>query len=304
MHTSRDTEGVPVTTDRPSVDVVVPFKGSAESLEGLVERLTQIRLSAGDTVTIADNRPDGAHVEGRDSVRVVRVPDRQSSYHARNRGAALGRAPWLLFIDGDVRAPADLLDRYFAQPADERAAVLAGGVQDEEASGDASPVARFTALQGSMGQHNTLDLPGWGYAQTANCAIRRTAFEAVGGFEGSVRSGGDADICFRLRDAGWKLERREGATVLHSNRTSLRKLLRQRARHGAGVEWLAQRYPGSFARKRRLGLAKWALLSLGRAPIDAVRGRRDDALVHAIEPLTVWAYELGRMMSNTVGRKP
>jgi cellulose synthase/poly-beta-1,6-N-acetylglucosamine synthase-like glycosyltransferase len=287
--------------DRPSIDVVVPFKGSAESLEGLVDRLAALRLRDGDTATIADNRPDGALVEGRDGVRIVRVPERQSSYHARNRGAALGSAPWLLFIDGDVRPAADLLDRYFPEPAGERTGVLAGGVRDEVVGGDSSPVARFATLKASMGQHNTLDLPGWGYAQTANCAIRRAAFDDVGGFEGSVRSGGDADICFRLRDAGWELERRDGAAVLHSNRTSLRKLLRQRARHGAGVEWLAQRYPGAFPRKRRLGLAKWALLSLGRAPIDALRGHRDEAVVHAIEPLSVWAYELGRLMSNTVG---
>jgi hypothetical protein len=115
-----------------------------------------------------------------------------------------------------------------------------------------------------------------------------------------VRSAGDADICFRLRDAGWAIERRDRASVLHTNRTSLGKLLRQRARHGAGVEWLAGRYPGAFPRKRWLGLAKWALTSFARAALDAARGRHDDAVVHAIEPLTVWAFNLGRLMPNTV----
>jgi GT2 family glycosyltransferase len=300
MHTSRQTAGDRATTDRPGVDVVVPFKGSAESLEGLVDRLARLRLREGDTVTIADNRPTGAPVGERAGVRIVSVPERQSSYHARNRAAAVGSAPWLLFIDGDVRPPEDLLDRYFESQPGERAGVLAGGVEDEEVGEGSAPVARFATLQRSMGQHNTLDLPGWGYAQTANCAIRREAFDAVDGFEGAVRSAGDADICFRLRDAGWTIERRDGASVLHTNRTSLRNLLRQRARHGAGVEWLARRYPGSFPRKRWLGLAKWALQSLAWAAVDAARGRRDDALVHAIEPLSVWAFNLGRLMPNTV----
>jgi GT2 family glycosyltransferase len=284
------------------VDVVVPFKGSAESLTGLVARLAGLGVRDGDTVTIADNRPVGDPVEGRDAVRVVRVRERQSSYHARNRAAAAGEAPWLLFVDGDVHPPADLLDRYFAEPAGERVGVLAGAVEDEEA-GSASPVARYVTLQRSMGQHNTLDLPGWGYAQTANCAIRRSAFEQVGGFDGEVRSAGDADICFRLRDAGWQIERRDAAAVVHTNRTTLRSLLRQRARHGAGVEWLSRRYPGSFPRRRWLGLAKWALLSLARAPFDALRGRRDDAVVHAIEPLSVWAFNLGRLLPNTAKRR-
>jgi GT2 family glycosyltransferase len=290
---------------RPAVDVVVPFVGPVESLVGLVDRMGDLRLRDGDSLTIVDNRPDGATpVSGSDPVRVVRAPERQSSYHARNRGAVEGQAAWLLFIDGDVDPPPDLLDRYFDPPAPDGAAVLAGCVDDEEVGSDSTAVARYAMLSRTMGQHNTLDLPGWGYAQTANCAIRREAFEQVGGFRGDVRSGGDADICFRLRDAGWSLERRDEAAVVHRNRSSLRKLLRQRARHGSGAQWLARRYPGSFPRARWPGLAVWALGSLVRAAVAALRGHRDDALVRAIEPLSVWAYELGRLMPNQVEGQP
>jgi GT2 family glycosyltransferase len=286
---------------RPAVDVVIPFVGPPASLAGLVERMRELALRDGDSLTIVDNRPAGAaEVPGDGGVRVVRAPERQSSYHARNRGAEEGRAPWLLFIDGDVEPPRDLLDRYFDPPAPDRAAVLAGCVEDEEVGDESSATARYAMLSRTMGQHNTLDLPGWGYAQTANCAIRRQAFEDVGGFCGDIRSGGDADICFRLRDAGWTLERRDNAAVVHRNRSTLRKLLRQRARHGAGAQWLARRYPGSFPRSRWPGLAAWAFASIGRAALSAARGRRDDALVRAIEPLSVWAYELGRLMSNRV----
>jgi cellulose synthase/poly-beta-1,6-N-acetylglucosamine synthase-like glycosyltransferase len=301
MHTSRQNAGERVTTDRPSVDVVVPFRGSAQSLAGLVDTLSRLQLRNGDTVTIADNRPAGGEpVKARSSVRILPVPERQSSYYARNRAAERGSGDWLLFIDGDVHPPDDLLDRYFPEPAGERVGVLVGAVNDEEVGDGSAPTARFATLQRSMGQHNTLDLPGWGYAQTANCAIRRAAFEQVDGFNGVLRSGGDADICFRLRECGWTMERRDGAAVVHRNRTTLRKLLRQRARHGAGAEWLACHYPGSFPRARWLGLAKWACFSMVRAAADAVRGRRDEALVHAIEPLSVWAFNIGRLMTNTV----
>src|SRR5262249_59845270 len=82
-------------------------------------------------------------------------------------------------------------------------AVLGGAIHDELAGPDAPTAARFASLLGAMSQSNTLDGRKLAYTQTANCAIRRSAFEQVGGFRDDVRSGGDADICFRLRAAGW-----------------------------------------------------------------------------------------------------
>ena len=150
-----------------------------------------------------------------------------------------------------------------------------------------------------MSQANTLGAGHWAYVQTANCAIRRAAFEQVGGFCEEVRSGGDADICFRLKDEGWAIEPRERALVVHSSRRTLGKLLRQRARMGAGAAWLDQRHPGSFPPGRWPGLAAWGTLRLARAGLSATRGRRDEAIVGAIDPLTAWAFELGRLMPNS-----
>jgi GT2 family glycosyltransferase len=282
---------------RPSIDVVVPFAGAEAELRALVERLRGLDLRDGDTLTVVDNRPSGAPVDG-----VVRAPERPSSYFARNRGAAAGANPWLVFLDADVVAPPAFADRYFERAPDDRTAVLAGGVVDEpiDNSAEGNAVVRYTALRASMSQENTMLEGPWAYAQTANCAVRRVAFDAVGGFRDDVRSGGDADLCFRLRAAGWAIEPRPDAAVIHRSRTTLRKLLRQRARHGAGAAWLAREHPGSFPRQRRLGLAKWTATSFAGAAFARLRGRRDDAIIGVIEPLWVWAFELGRLFSNHV----
>ncbi|MGH2918687.1 MAG: glycosyltransferase family 2 protein, partial [Solirubrobacteraceae bacterium] len=232
---------------RPAVDVIVPFRGSDAALDGLAERLATLNLRAGDTVTVADNRP-GAWDGERAGVRILGAGERQTSYHARNRGAAAGRAPWLVFIDADVLAPEDLLDRYFARAPDERAGVVAGAVTDEEPGDDSSVAVRYAHLKASMSQETTLADPEWAFAQTANAAVRRAAFAQIGGFEARIRSGGDADLCFRLRAAGWALERRDEAAVVHRNRTTIPRLLAQRARHGAGAAWLARRWPGALPR--------------------------------------------------------
>jgi GT2 family glycosyltransferase len=292
---------------RPSVDVVVPFAGPPDALDDLLSRLRALDLRAGDSLTVVDNRAPGsppARAPER-PLRVIRAGEVQSSYFARNRGAAEGTGEWLLFIDADVEPPADLADRYLDEPPEARVAVLAGAVVDEPlAPGRQPAAARFAAAHAAMSQANTLRAGPWGYAQTANCAVRRAAFEQLGGFRDDVRSGGDADLCFRLRNEGWEIEPRAAASVIHRSRPTLRRLLRQRARHGSGAAWLESEYPGFAPRGRLLGRVKWTAQSFARATLDALRGRREDAAMGFVEPLYVWAFELGRMAPNTVrGRR-
>jgi GT2 family glycosyltransferase len=283
---------------RLSVDVVVPFAGSEAQLHAVAARLAALALRDGDSVTLVDNRPAAAPETAPASppVRVVRAPERRSSYFARNRGAAEGHAEWLLFLDADVRFDADLLDRLFATPPAPSTGVLAGAIDDEVVVD--GPVARWLRDRRQMDQRNTLGSPR-PYAQTAHCAVRRGAFAAVGGFADDIRSGGDADLCFRLADAGWVLEERAEARVRHDARARLGPLLGQLARHGAGTAWLDRRYPGTFPPRRNWpGLAWWLVRSAARAAARATRGDREAALHALLEPLTVWAFELGRLLPN------
>jgi GT2 family glycosyltransferase len=252
-----------------------------------------------ERVVLVDN---GAQPPRDPDPRVLHAPERPTSYFARNRGAALGGSEWIVFLDDDTEPDEDLLERYFVPPPDERTAVLAGAVRDE-APGDVDSLplaARFAALRAPMDQSNTLGHGKWGYAQTANAAVRRVAFEQIGGFEERVRSGGDADLCFRLREAGWGLEERPFAIVTHRNRTTLRALARQRARHGAGAAWLSRLYPGSFPPDRGPRRIVRSLRQLGRAAIDGFRGDRDAATVGLVGLVFHWSFELGRFFGNDV----
>jgi hypothetical protein len=281
---------------RPAVDIVVPFAGSDAALDDLLHRLQALELRSGDTLTVVDNRPDG-----RDrGTNVVADPVQQSSYHARNRGAACGKAPWILFIDADVDAASDILDRYFEPLPDEDVGLLAGGVQDAPLPPNPTRAERYAVQAEQMSQTRTLRAGPWAYAQTANVAVRRDAFEQVGGFTEGIRSGGDADLCFRLRVAGWRLDSREHAGVIHHNRSSTRAFLRQKARHGAGAAWLNRVYPGSFPPRERRPWLRRLVRELKDAAGLAARGRRDEAADLLFPTLAVWAFELGRFLPNTV----
>ena len=277
--------------------MVLPFRGSAAQLDAVVVRLGALKLAPGDTITVADNRP-GAGDDERGQVRVIGAGELQTSYFARNRAAEVGSAPWIVFLDADVHPPADLLDRYFETAPDDNTGILAGAVVDEEPKATAPPAPRYAWLKSSMSQEVTLAHDGWAFAQTANAAIRREAFTQVGGFEENIRSGGDADLCFRIRAAGWELERRQDASVVHHNRQTIPRMLAQRARHGAGANWLSQRWPGALPRRRWPGLALWSVKRALHGTTAALRHDRDQALLGLLDGPTVWAFELGRLIPN------
>jgi mycofactocin glycosyltransferase len=291
------TGGTPILPRvRPAVDVVVPFLDDERSLHALLKRLRELELGPEDTVVVVDNRPrSGAATPAPE---VLRAPERQSSYYARNRGVARGSAPWLLFLDADVLAPADLVDRYFAEAPDERTAVLAGAIEDlpPERPGLAG---RYARLSRALNDDNTWR-PGFAYAQTASAAVRREAFEAADGFL-EVRSGGDADLCFRLAQAGWRIERRPRAVVRHRSRASVRGLVRQYLRYGSGAAWLERRYPG-FAPARSPGSVALQVIRGEVAAARALARRdRDGAVRHALDPVCTAAFALGRRLPNDVG---
>ena len=80
------------------------------------------------------------------------------------------------------------------------------------------------------------------YYPTANLGIDRTAFEKVGGFR-AMRSGGDADICWRIQ------EQRLGRMAVDTRvlmewepRTTLRELASQWKRYGRGTAYLRWAY--------------------------------------------------------------
>jgi GT2 family glycosyltransferase len=287
---------------RPRVDVVVPFRGSVAKLEELQRRLAGLELGAGDTVVIVDNTGGRSATTGR--IAVIARDERASPGYSRNQGAAHGSAPWIVFIDADTEPVPDLLERYFDPPPASETALLAGGVIDEPVDAAAPGPARVAHLRRTLHQDRTLAPEGdFAFAQAANIACRRTAFEATGGFREDIRAGEDADFSFRLRATGGRIERREAAAVVHRNRRTVRAFLAQASLHGAGAAWVDRNYPGAFPRRRRPGLLWWGARTALRGCARFARSRDRDELICGIyEPLWVLAFEFGR--SRSVEVKP
>jgi hypothetical protein len=269
---------------RPSADVVVPFAGTDAALADVRARVAALTLREGDSARVVDNRAQPV----------------ASSYAARNAGAAAGTAEWIVFLDADVRFGPDLLDRLLDPPPAADVGILAGGIVDEVVAD--TPVARALARREAMSQRVVTDRDR-PYAQTAHCAVRRSAFAAAGGFAGDIRSGGDADLCLRLADAGWRLEARHDVAVRHEARATLPAAVRQLARHGSGAAWVDARHPGALPARRPLGLAVWGLRRLAAAARSTAGGDRDGALDAGLDAVLTWAFEAGRLLPNRARRR-
>ena len=178
----------------------------------------------------------------RDGVLVVLAAAERSPSHARNVGAEHASGEWMLFLDADCLAEPGLLDAYFAEPIAAHVGALAGEVVP--ADGTITLAARYGAARSFLGQGAHLSHPYLPRVVAANLIVRRLAFDQVGGFYEGVRAAEDTDFSWRLQRAGWRLEARPEARVMHQYRTSIRALRLQWRGYAAGRAWLGRRYDG------------------------------------------------------------
>jgi glycosyl transferase family 2 len=264
---------------RPAVSVVVPFRGDRGAAERMVPALECLDLRDGDELIVADNTSDGmARSIARDGIRVIPAARERSAYHARNEGARLATAAWILFLERPV--PGDC-------------GAVAGQILGEP--GQESFAARYARSRNLFDHAEGMIRPDGGGAAAGNLLVRRAAFERIGGFTEGIRSGGDLDLCRRLDADGWRLEFRATAAVHHRHRATLPSLLGAVARYGAGSRWLNERYPGTSPPwPLRYGLANAARDVAGHA----ARGQVREAVFRGVDGLGLVAHRIGYATSN------
>lgn len=283
---------------RDGVSVVVPFRGDRDAADRLEAALRCLVLRRHDEVVVADNTSEGvaSRLAG-DGLRVIPALRERSAYHARNQGARAGDRDWILFLDADCRPGPNLLDAYFASPIADGCGALAGQILGEP--DQLSLAARYARSRRLFDHADGLIRASGGGAAAGNLLVRREAFEAVGGFTEGIRSGGDLDLCHRLRAGGWQLEFRESAVVHHRHRATLPSLLGAIARYGAGSRWLNERHPGSSPPwPLRMGLAGTAR-DIG-ARVRA--GQVGEAAFRGVDGLGLIAHRVGYATHNRAGR--
>jgi hypothetical protein len=288
----------------------MPFAGTATEAAAALATLARLDTAADDERILADNGGTATGLPVPAGVRVVAAPGEASPARARNAGAEAAGRDWILFLDADTEPPADIVDRYFRDDAapDDGVGALAGGI----AAAPSGPglAARYGAAKSFLDAGAHLAHPYLPRAASANLLVRRAAFTAVGGFTEGVRAAEDTDFAWRLQRAGWRLEPRLEAEVIHHYRDSIRALRRQWRGYAAGRAWLGRRYDGfeprpalaRVARRApRAGLATGAGPASGAAPASGQasdHGRLSRASFLALDALLGVEELAGFALSN------
>jgi GT2 family glycosyltransferase len=230
------------------IAVIVPVRARTDDdegrLAGCLDALAAQTHPPDEVVVVDDASPRDLSplVRGRTGVRLLTVRAGADphggcgSYAARNAGLAETAAAVVAFTDADCLPRPDWLECALTALAGEPDLAAVAGAIEVPVTPRCGAVAWYDALT-AFPQRRFVERHGFG--ATANLVVRRAVFDAVGSFDATMRSGGDAEWGARATAGGHRIGYRDDVRVRHPPRRSARAVARKALRVTRGVEQLA-----------------------------------------------------------------
>ncbi len=215
-----------------TVSVVVPVRDALKFLPSSTSSILRAleRFGSGEVIFVDNGSTDGSlqflqSLEG-PSVHVLSCPEGKVG-GLRNLGAARARGRYLSFIDADCVVG----EGYFfdaLRVLSETGAAVTGSLY-------ALPDAPHWTERVWFPLHSLAE-DGWtSYLNAGNLFCERSAFDSVGGFDATLESGEDTELCQRLRASGLRIYSSVRVRAVHlGNPKSLRAFYRKQVWHGLG----------------------------------------------------------------------
>ena len=242
------------------ISVILPVLDAWPWVEEQLRALAAQKCEEPWEVVVADNGSTDGSLEfartwcgGHEGFRLVDASESPGAPATRNAGVRDSTGDLLAFCDADDVVHAGWLQAMVDALQD---ADVVAGAFDFWSLNRIPPTPAIPAANRQLGF-----LPaGLG----ANLAIRRVAFEEVGGFNDDLFVGEDIDLCWQTQLRGHRFSYAWDAIVSKRERYGSRDVFRQAFAYGRCGPMLFRRYRNHGARRDLLGAAKswlWLLLS-------------------------------------------
>lgn len=258
-------------------EVIIPVRNGADLIDECLDALlAQVPIDAVCIVDDASTDDTVARVRRR-GVRVLQLETAGGPYAARNVGWQQSDADVVVFTDVRCRALPGWYESLLRALTKEGVVIAGCDVRMR--------AVRPTTAQRWAIRHQPLQVRGYlehhfmPYVPTACLAIRHDDLVTLGGFR-AVRSGADADLCWRAQLAGLGTIAASEVGMYSSPRDSARAVLTQFRRYGASGRELQRIYSevGHIPKPpRRIGTARRALRALLHGWSDPAVGLLDAA---------------------------
>lgn len=243
----------PQPTQPPMVSVVICAYNAERTMRPCLESLRKLDYPNFEVVIVDDGSRDTTAEIAMDfpEFRLIRQPNKGLSV-ARNVGMRAAYGELIAYTDSDCVVDPHWLTLMVRAMCEHHFDGCGGpnyAPHEEgwvEACCAASPGAPCHVL---TGDNRAEHLAG------CNMIYRRTALEAIGGFDPQFTAAGDdVDICWRMLDAGYALGFCPAAFVWHFRRNTIKAYYGQQRGYGKAEAMLFLKYPDRF---NALGQISW-----------------------------------------------
>ncbi|MHC1745400.1 MAG: glycosyltransferase [Syntrophobacteraceae bacterium] len=237
----------------PSISVVVCSYNGTRTIRDTLEGLRKLEYPNYEVIVVDDGSKDGTGDVAREyGFKVISTENRGLS-SARNTGMRAAKGEIVAYIDDDAKPDPHWLT-YLAATFMRTSHVGVGGpnlpppddgsIADCVANSPGGPI--HVLLTDLEAEH----IPG------CNMAFRKSALEAIEGFDHQFRiAGDDVDLCWRLQERGWTLGFNPAAMVWHHRRNSVKMYWKQQKNYGKAEADLEKKWPEKY---NAAGHVPWA----------------------------------------------
>jgi GT2 family glycosyltransferase len=171
---------------------------------------------------------------------------------ARNRGAAESRGDLIFLLDDDMQFGHDrVLETLVATLRSDPEIGVVGpsrlispnATWLQRRMAKEKPRTAFPVLDSDRESNPPLDRHGYTGIASACCLVRRSVFDAVGGYDERITRGEDTEFLYRVRKAGYRMVISRGCWVYHDPPRKLSGLLYKSFFYGVGHAEEARKWP-------------------------------------------------------------